>query len=72
MEKEKLSDWKSFKKSSGLQFYICNYFSFQVFRLTGEHPPDPGNLLSTKYDEKTKSLMTYINDVSFHLHINIS
>ncbi|CAF3391936.1 unnamed protein product [Rotaria sp. Silwood1] len=37
-------------------------FAREIFRLTGEHPPDPSNLLSTKYDETTKNLMTYIND----------
>ncbi|CAM4781010.1 unnamed protein product [Rotaria magnacalcarata] len=37
-------------------------FAREVFRITGEHPPDPSNLLSTKYDEKMKSLMVYTND----------
>ncbi len=38
-------------------------FAREVFRITGEHPPDPSNLLSTRYDEKARSLMTYMNDV---------
>ncbi|CAF3644553.1 unnamed protein product [Adineta steineri] len=37
-------------------------FAREVFRITGEHPPDPSNLLSTKFDEQTKALMTYMND----------
>ena len=40
-------------------------FAREVFRITGEQPPDPSNLLSTKYDERSKGLITYINDVIF-------
>ncbi|CAF3536266.1 unnamed protein product [Rotaria sordida] len=45
-------------------------FAREVFNLTGERPPDPSNLLSTKYDERSKSLTTYNNDEKIDLNVD--
>ncbi|CAF4638011.1 unnamed protein product [Rotaria sp. Silwood1] len=45
-------------------------FAREVFNLTGERPPNPSNLLSTKYDERSKSLTTYNNDEKTDLNVD--
>jgi dynein heavy chain 2 len=42
-------------------------FAREIFTLTGERPPDSTNILSTKYDERSKSLTNYSNDVILFL-----
>ncbi|CAF5223885.1 unnamed protein product, partial [Rotaria magnacalcarata] len=41
-----------------------------VFNLTGQRPPDSNNLLSTKYDERSKSLTNYSDDEKIDLSVD--
>ncbi|CAF1013145.1 unnamed protein product, partial [Didymodactylos carnosus] len=42
-------------------------FAREVFKIMGEHAPDPNNILSVAYDEKTKSLISYANEEKYDL-----
>ncbi|CAF2056597.1 unnamed protein product [Rotaria magnacalcarata] len=45
-------------------------FAREVFNLTGQRPPDSNNLLSTKYDERSKSLTNYSDDEKIDLSVD--
>ncbi|CAF1020652.1 unnamed protein product, partial [Adineta ricciae] len=45
-------------------------FAREVFNITGEHAPDSNDLLSVKYDERSKSLGIYRNDEKTELNID--